>query len=90
MRLAQKRTIQTYDHAPQHKVSVWARHIGRTSFTFRIAGSEAIISTAETIYVLVDSATLSKTPLPLDVTQALQKGGQGLVADHAGYLTQGE
>ena len=40
--------------------------------------------------MLVDSATLSKTPLPLDVTQALQKGGQGLVADHAGYLTQGE
>ncbi|MDQ3565769.1 MAG: hypothetical protein M3436_17255 [Pseudomonadota bacterium] len=63
MRLAQKRTIPTYDHAPQHKVSVWARHIGRTSFTFRIAGSEAIISTAETIYVLVDSAALSKTPL---------------------------
>jgi acyl-CoA thioester hydrolase len=69
------------------EVSVWCRHIGRTSFTlafeFRISGAGAVTATAETIYVLVDSATLTKTPLPLDVTQALQAGGAGLVVDHA-------
>lgn len=71
------------------EVSVWAKHIGRTSFTlafeFRIAGQETVISTAETVYVLVDSTTLTKTPLPLDITEALQKGGPGIVVDHADY-----
>ena len=70
------------------EISVWTKHIGRTSFSlsfeFRVAGSEALTATAETVYVLVDSATLTKTPLPLDVTEALQKGGEGLTVDHAG------
>ncbi|MGH8452910.1 MAG: acyl-CoA thioesterase [Nevskiales bacterium] len=69
------------------EVSVWCKHIGRTSFTlafeFRTAGQADITATAETIYVLVDSATLTKTPLPLDVSQALQAGGEGLVVDQA-------
>jgi acyl-CoA thioester hydrolase len=71
------------------EVSVWAKHIGRTSFSlgfeFRVAGTEVVTATAETVYVLVDSATLTKTPIPLDVTEALQKGGEGLAVDHAGY-----
>ncbi|HXG29729.1 MAG TPA: acyl-CoA thioesterase [Nevskiales bacterium] len=70
------------------EITVWCKHIGRTSFTlafeFRIAGTEAVTASAETIYVLVDSATLTKTPLPLDVTQALQAGGAGQVVNHAG------
>jgi acyl-CoA thioester hydrolase len=69
------------------EVSVWCKHIGRTSFTlafeFRIAGQPNVTATADTIYVLVDSATLSKTPLPLDVSQSLQAGGEGLIVDHA-------
>jgi acyl-CoA thioester hydrolase len=73
------------------EISVWTKHIGRTSFTlafeFRVAGTEPVTALAETIYVLVDSATLTKSPLPLDVTEALQKGGQDLVVDHAGYLS---
>lgn len=71
------------------EVAVWCKHIGRTSFTlafeFRIAGRPELCSSAETIYVLVDSASLSKTPLPLDVAQALQAGGEGFAVDHAGY-----
>lgn len=70
------------------EVSVWCKHIGRTSFIlafeFRIAGQAEVTASAETIYVLVDSATLTKTPLPLDVSQALQEGGAGIVVDHAG------
>jgi acyl-CoA thioester hydrolase len=70
------------------EIAVWCKHIGRTSFTlafeFRIAGTDAVTAMAETIYVLVDSATLTKTPLPLDVTQALQSGGAGRIVDHAG------
>lgn len=70
------------------EVSVWCKHIGRTSFTlafeFRRAGDTALLAGSETIYVLVDSATLTKTPLPLDVTQALQDGAAGRVTDHAG------
>jgi acyl-CoA thioester hydrolase len=69
------------------EISVWCKHIGRTSFTlgfeFRIAGTQTTTATAETIYVLVDSQTLTKTPLPLDVSQALQQGGAGLIVDHA-------
>jgi acyl-CoA thioester hydrolase len=70
------------------EISVWCRHIGRTSFTlafeFRVAGQDAVTASAETIYVLVDSVALTKTPLPLDVTEALQAGGAGAVVDHAG------
>lgn len=70
------------------EISVWARHIGRTSFTlafeFRLAGRDAVTATAETVYVLVDSTTLEKRPLSLEIVEVLQKGGEGLVVDHAG------
>jgi acyl-CoA thioester hydrolase len=73
------------------EVSVWCKHIGRTSFTlafeFRVLGNPALCASADTIYVLVDSATLTKTPLPLDASQALQQGGAGLLVDHAGSTT---
>ncbi|HEV3136980.1 MAG TPA: hypothetical protein VGZ26_03735, partial [Pirellulales bacterium] len=62
-------------------------HLGTTSFTlsvaFRIAGQEPVIATAETVYVLVDAATLAKSPLPADLRAALGRGAAGLVVDHA-------
>lgn len=74
------------------EVSVWCKHIGRTSFAlafeFRAAGRSELCSSAETIYVLVDSATLTKTPLPLDVAQALQAGGEDSVVDHASVVVR--
>lgn len=74
------------------EVSVWCKHIGRTSFTlafeFRVAGRPDLCSSAETIYVLVDAATLTKTPLPLDVAQALQAGGEGSTVDHATVIAR--
>src|SRR5437899_1762046 len=52
------------------EVSVYAKHLGNTSFTlaaeFRIAGNAPIIATAETVYVLVDPNTLIKMSLPAD------------------------
>src|SRR5947207_685470 len=52
------------------ELSVYASRLGTTSFTvvteFRIAGEEAIVAVAETVYVLVDPRTLTKVPLPDD------------------------
>lgn len=71
-------------------ISVAASHIGNTSFTlrveFRIAGSEDVIVTTETVYVHVDTHTLSKAPLPPRLREALARGADGHVCDHAGYL----
>ena len=72
------------------ELSVAATHLGTTSFTvttnFRIAGGERVIVTVETVYVLVDAKTLTKTPLPARVRTALQEGAAGRLTDHAGYL----
>jgi acyl-CoA thioester hydrolase len=69
------------------EISACAKHLGTTSFTvslsFRIAGQEPVIATAETVYVLVDVAMLGKTPLPADLRAALERGATGLVVDHA-------
>jgi acyl-CoA thioester hydrolase len=66
-----------------------AKHLGNTSFTvateFRIAGTEPIIVTAETVNVLVEAHTLRKIPLPADLRAALQTGAPGVITDHAGY-----
>jgi len=68
-------------------ISVSARHLGNTSFSlaaeFRIAGEELVIATAETVYVMVDAATLTKTPLPAEFRAALERGGEGACVDHA-------
>jgi len=72
------------------ELSVYAKHLGNTSFTlvteFRLAGDGRILATAETVYVLVDANTLEKRSLPADFREALEKGAQGVVVDHAGYL----
>lgn len=75
------------------ELSVYAAHLGNTSFTlmteFRLAGSEAVTATAETVYVAVDPETLSKRPLGDAIRAALLRGGPGLAVDHAGYLPPG-
>lgn len=68
-------------------ISVSAKHLGNTSFTlactFRIAGDPNTIATAETVYVMVDTHTLTKMPLPSDFRAALLRGAPGLATDHA-------
>ena len=74
------------------EVSLYAKHLGNTSFTlaadFRIAGQELVIVNVETVYVLVEHKTLAKKPLPDHLRASLQEGAQGVVIDHAAYLTQ--
>jgi acyl-CoA thioester hydrolase len=69
------------------EISVQPKHFGNTSFSltveFRIAESEAVIATAETVYVMVDAVTLVKTPLPPAFRAALEEGAHGLCVDHA-------
>ncbi len=71
------------------ELSVAAQHLGTTSFTllteFRIAGSEAVIATAATVYVHVDH-TLQKQAIPAAMRAAFSRGAPGVEVDHAGYL----
>ncbi len=74
------------------EISVCAKHLGTTSFTlaaaFRIAGQAAVIATAETVYVLVDARTLTKTSISADLRTALERGAAGLLVDHANSTPQ--
>src|SRR5271169_4059494 len=69
------------------ELSIYATRLGNTSFTavteFRIAGREQIICRAETVYVNVDSKTLTKLPLSPEVLAALETGAPGKIVDHA-------
>jgi acyl-CoA thioester hydrolase len=80
--------------APAHfdqvlELSIAASGLGNTSFTvsttFRVAGEERVIATAETVYVLVDARTLTKLSLPASLRAALEGGAPGAVTDHAGF-----
>jgi acyl-CoA thioester hydrolase len=75
------------------EVAVAAARLGNTSFTlhaeFRIAGDERVITTAETVYVLVDAATLQKRQLPADLRAALERGAPERFTDHAGHVPRG-
>lgn len=70
------------------ELSIYTTHLGNTSFTvvteFRIAEQEPVICKAETIYVNVDSKTLTKLPLSREVRAALERGAPGKVIDHGG------
>jgi acyl-CoA thioester hydrolase len=72
------------------EVSVRTKHVGNTSFTlsaeFRIAGHDRVITTAETVYVLVAPHTLNKMPVPQRLRADLEKGAPGMTTDHAAYL----
>ena len=74
------------------EISVAAKHLGTTSFTFvsefRIAGAEAVIATAETVYVHVDTKTLKKQPLPDAMRERFTHGAPGVTVDHAAYLSR--
>jgi acyl-CoA thioester hydrolase len=69
------------------EMSIYTTHLGNTSFTvvteFRIAGQEQLICKAETVYVNVDSKTLTKLPLSTEVRAALETGAPGKIVDHA-------
>jgi acyl-CoA thioester hydrolase len=75
------------------EVSVATRHLGSTSFTlqteFRVAGEERVIATTETVYVHVDTHTLTKAPIPPRLRDALTRGAPGVSVDHAAYLRSG-
>lgn len=77
-----------YDEVLDARVSLL--RIGTTSFAlaveFRVAGSEAVICTGETVYVLVDHATLTKRPLDAQMRERMARGAPGVRVDHAGYL----
>ena len=68
------------------EVSVWARHLGTTSFTlateFRVAGEEKVLVSVETVYVHVDAATLTKSPVPADFRRTRGRAS-GVFVDHA-------
>ena len=69
------------------ELSIYTKHLGNTSFTvitdFRIGGQDQIVCTAETVYVNVDSKTLTKLPLSPEVRAALEQGAPGQTVDHA-------
>ena len=69
------------------ELSICATKLGNTSFTvlteFRIDAQEQVICKAETVYVNVDSQTLTKLPLPPEVRAALEAGAPGKAVDHA-------
>jgi acyl-CoA thioester hydrolase len=71
-------------------LSISVQHLGNTSFTlrteFRVAGDARLIATVETVYVLVDAKTLTKTPLPDSLRAAMTEGAAGKSADHSGRI----
>jgi acyl-CoA thioester hydrolase len=73
-------------------LEVEATRLGQTSFTvtttFRLAGADPVIATAETVYVMVDLG-LRKQPLPPAFRQALERGARGTVTDHAAWRPGG-
>jgi len=72
------------------EIAVAAQRVGTTSFTFvaefRIAGSDDVIATAETVYVHVDTRTLRKRALPETMRTKFADGAPGRAVDHAAYL----
>ncbi len=70
------------------EIAVKAAHLGNTSFSlafeFRIAGQSAVIATAETVYVMVDTHTLAKKALTNEFRTKLSAGAPGVTVDHAG------
>jgi acyl-CoA thioester hydrolase len=72
------------------EISVYIKHVGNTSFSgvaeFRIAGTDAITTTIETVYVNVDPKTLAKRAIPDSLRAALTRGAPDKFVDHAGYV----
>jgi acyl-CoA thioester hydrolase len=72
------------------EIAVQTTHIGTTSFSllaeFRIAGTEAVTASIETVYVNVDPKELTKKPISDRLREALTRGAPGVQVDHAGHL----
>lgn len=72
------------------EVRVRAARLGNTSFTlgteFRIAGTDNLLASGETVYVLVDGRKLAKKTLPSDFRDALERGAPAVCTDHAGFM----
>ena len=72
------------------EISVSVKNIGTTSLTlfaeFRIAGEERVIVNVETVYVHVDHHTLTKTPIPPALREALARDLSEVTVDHAAHL----
>ena len=73
------------------ELSIAPVRLGTTSFTFgtdfRIAGSDPVIVTVETVYVLVDAKTLTKLPIPDPIRKPFSEGAAGRIVDHAGFTS---
>ncbi len=71
------------------ELTVSVTHLGTTSFTIvtdiRRADEDRIITTVETVNVLIDGISMKKVPIPADLRKALERGAPGIVVDHAGY-----
>jgi acyl-CoA thioester hydrolase len=71
------------------EIEIEAVRLGTTSFTcratFRKANAERILTTVETVYVLVEANALTKTPLPVSFRDALESGARGRLVDHAAH-----
>lgn len=74
------------------EIRTWVSRFGRTSFDMRfemrIAGTEDVIVTADTVYVHVlgEKGIWKSAPLPDDKRTLLEEGARGMIVDHAGYL----
>lgn len=87
-----KQTTQWFAPARHDQVlelSVRASHLGTSSFAltteFRLLGRDPVICHVETVYVLMDAASMQKTPMPEAFRAALRAGTAALV-DHAASL----
>ena len=72
------------------EITVHTNHIGNTSFTllteFRVAGTDQITTSIETVYVNVDPKQLTKLPISDTLRQALTRGAPDAYVDHAGFV----
>jgi acyl-CoA thioester hydrolase len=69
-------------------ICVETSHIGTTSFslqlTFNRYTTNEELAVSEITYVMVDTNTFQKTPIPEELRIKLHKGGVNVVTDHAG------
>jgi acyl-CoA thioester hydrolase len=69
------------------EIEIETVRLGTTSFTcratFRRPNADAILTTIETVYVLVEADTMKKTPLPAPFREAVESGARGRIVDHA-------
>ncbi len=69
-------------------ICVETSHIGTTSFSLRLTFNRYTtneeLAVSEITYVMVDTDTFQKTPIPEELRIKLHKGGVNVVTDHAG------